>query len=217
MITGTGEELITALANLIRLILKLQAGSEKCDLPTTQFYVWSVNDQNVLQANLIHAALSSDAIVDDARLCIGALAQGAALLQTAYQSILLSGVLLGFLSKKRQLKKEYQACLLRMNLPTHGTAEDCRRRVEAAIIKLKGEKDNFFRTAQKRRELGQVPRTVVLKREIERTFALPVVGHWDLQDCTVIMPPQKVMDKPPSEEELLIESLGMAQMLSFGD
>ena len=39
MITGTGEELITALANLIRLILKLQAGSEKCDLPTTQFYV----------------------------------------------------------------------------------------------------------------------------------------------------------------------------------
>lgn len=39
MITGTGEELITALANLIRLILKLQAGSEKCDLPITQFYV----------------------------------------------------------------------------------------------------------------------------------------------------------------------------------
>jgi len=161
-----------------------------------------VNDQNVLQANLIHAALSSDAIVDDARLCIGALAQGAALLQTAYQPILLSGVLLGFLSKKKQLKKEYQACLLRMNLPTHGTAEDCRRRVEAAILKLKGEKDNFFRTAQKRRELGQVPRIVVLKREIERTFALLVVGHWDLQDCTVIMPPQKIMDKPPSEEEL---------------
>ena len=143
MITGTGEELITALANLIRLILKLQAGSEKRDLPTTQFYVWSVNDQNVLQANLIHAALSSDAIVDDARLCISALAQGAALLQTTYQPILLSGALLGFLSKKKQLKKEYQACLLRMNLPTHGTAEDCRRRVEAAIIKLKGEKIIF--------------------------------------------------------------------------
>lgn len=29
-----------------------------------------------------------------------------------------------------------------------------------------------------------------------------MVGHWNLQDCTVIMPPQKVMDKPPSEEEL---------------
>jgi len=146
--------------------------------------------------------LSSDANVDDARLCIGALAQGAALLQTAYQPILLSGALLGFLSKKKRMKKEYQAHLLRMNLPTHGTTEDCRKRVEAAIIKLKEEKDNFLRTAQKRRELGEVPRIVVLKREIERTFALPVAGYWDLQECTVTMLPRKAANKPPSEEEL---------------
>lgn len=191
-----------ALANIIRLILVLQAGWGERNILTTQFYVWSANDQSILQANLIHAALSSDANVDDARLCIGALSQGAALLQTAYQPILLSGALLGFLSKKKRMKKEYQAYLLRMNLPTHGTAEDCRKRVEAAIIKLKEEKDNFLRTARKRRELGEVPRIVVLKREIERTFALPVAGYWDLQDCTVIMLPQKAVDKPPSEEEL---------------
>ncbi len=49
-----------------------------------------MNDQNVLQANLVYVALSSDAIVDDARLCISALAQGAALLQnnlSAYPSV----------------------------------------------------------------------------------------------------------------------------------
>ncbi|KAF5355004.1 hypothetical protein D9756_005484 [Leucocoprinus leucothites] len=199
--TGDGEDLIVTLANLIRLIIGLQKDPEHNHL-TTQFYVWSTADRHILQANLINAALSSDASADDARLCIGALAQGAALLQTAYQPILLSGALLGFLSKRRRLKREYQACLARMDLPTTGTAEECRKRVEAAIIKLNEEKEDSLRTGQKQRELGQIPRVIVLKREVERLFALPVAGHWDLEECTTVMLPQRSAVDPPSEEEL---------------
>ncbi|KAF9446524.1 hypothetical protein P691DRAFT_673387 [Macrolepiota fuliginosa MF-IS2] len=201
LVTGTGEELVTALANLIRTITKLQADSKYKNL-TTQFYVWSTNDRTILQTNIIHAALSSDMSTDDARLCIGALAQGAALLQTAYQPLLLSGALLGFLSKKKRLKKEYQACLARMDLPTTGTVEECRKRVEAAIICLNEEKDNTSRTSQKQRELGQIPRVVVLKKEVERLFALPIPGYWDLPECYTVMLSQAEAGGCPSEEEL---------------
>lgn len=189
------------LANLIKLIKSLQEGLKPKTL-TTQFYVWSSSDRSALQTNIIHAALSSDANADDARLCVGALAQGAALLQTAYQPLLLSGALLNFLSKKKRLKKEYQACLARMDLSTTGTAEECRKRVEAAIIKFNEEKDNSSRTGQKQRELGQVSRVVVLKREMERLFALPVAGYWDLRECTEVLLPRRTMDIPASEEEL---------------
>lgn len=199
--TGTGEELVGTLANLIRAIIDLQEDPKYRHF-TTQFYVWSSNERNVLQSNIIHAALSSDTTVDDARFCIGALAQGAALLQTAYQPLLLSGALLGFLSKGKRLKKEYQACLKRMNLPTSGTVEECRKRVEAAIIRFNEEKDDFSRTGQKQRELGQIPRVVVLKREVERLFALPLPGYWDLEECYRVMLSQSTEESFPSEEEL---------------
>lgn len=199
---GTREELVGALANLIRSIIALQGDSKYGTNPTTQFYVWSSNERNVLQSSIIHAALSSDLNADDARLCIGALAQGAALLQTAYQPLLLSGALLGFLSKRRRVKKEYQACLARMNLPTTGTLEECRKRVEAAIIQLNEEKDDSSRIGRKQRELGQIPRVVVLKREVERLFALPLAGYWDLEECHEVMLSEKVTESCPSEEEV---------------
>jgi hypothetical protein len=106
------------------------------------------------------------------------------------------------MSKKKRLKKEYQACLARMDLPKTGTAEECRKRVEAAIVKLNEEKENSSRTGQKQRELGQVQRVVALKKEMERLFALPIAGHWDLQECTEVMLPRRTRDGPPSEEEL---------------
>lgn len=199
---GTGKELVSALANLVRAILSLSEDPKYGTNPTTQFYVWSSNEQNVLQSSVIHAALSSDTNADDARLCIGALAQGAALLQTAYQPLLLSGALLGFLSKGKRLKKEYQACLARMDLPTSGTLEECRKRVEAAIVRLNDEKDDSSRIGRKQRELGQIPRVVVLKREVERLFALPVAGYWDLEECHQVMLSDKVAEDCPSEEEV---------------
>ncbi len=199
--TGPGEQLIVALAKLVREINSLQANPKFKHL-TTQFYVWSMTDRNILQTKIIHGALSSDTSADDIRICVGALAQGAALLQTAYQPLLLSGALLGFLSKKMRLKKEYQACLARMDLPTSGTLEECRKRVEAAIISLNEAKDNTSRTGQEQRELGQVPRVVVLKKEVERLVALPVPGYWDLPECFKSMFPQATAGVCSSEEEL---------------
>lgn len=199
--TGPGKQLIATLANLIRQINSLQTDPKYKRL-TSQFYVWSSTDRIILQTNIIHGALSSETNADDIRVCIGALAQGATLLQTAYQPLLLSGALLGFLSKKQRLKKEYQACLARMDLPTTGTLEECRKRVEAAIIRLNEARDNSSRTGQKQRELGQVPRVVVLKREVERLIALPVPGCWDLPECFQVLHPQAAIGGCPSEEEL---------------
>lgn len=196
---GKGEELVTTLANVIRFIIGLQANHKPL---TTQFYVWSKNDRSILQANIIHAALSSDTNTDDARLCIGALAQGAALLQTAYQPLLLSGALLAFLSKKKRSKREYQACLERMDLPTTGTVEECRKRVEAAIKHRIEEKNDASRISRKQCELGQISRVVILKKEVERLFALPVPGYWDLPECFEAMLSPVAVGVCPSEEEL---------------
>ncbi|TFK44927.1 hypothetical protein BDQ12DRAFT_695260 [Crucibulum laeve] len=195
---GTGASLIAALARYIRTILTL------APIPRTQFYVWSAIEQASLQSHLINAALIS---VNDAdvRLCIGALAQGASLLQTTFQPLLLSGALLSFLSKGKMLKADYQACLERMDLSTTGKFEELRQRLDDEIRKIQLEGESLFENGDHRREFGQLPRVVVLKKEVESLLALPTPGYWELPDCARVLlagdsslPPSSC----PSDEEI---------------
>ena len=34
-------------------------------------------------------------------------------------------------------------------------------------------------------ELEQLPRVVVVAREVERLLALPIAGYWDLPECVL--------------------------------
>ncbi|KAF8806577.1 hypothetical protein BYT27DRAFT_7101537 [Phlegmacium glaucopus] len=175
---GFEKELIPRLATLIRAIKTLQHTS------TTQFYVWSTGEQSLLQSHIINSALLSSTNIDDIRVCIGTLAQGASLLQTTFQPLVLSGALLAFLGKGRRTKAEYQACLERMELPTEGTVEDLRKRVDNETRRLRDESTG---TEDRQKELGQLQRVVILKREIERQLAMPLPGYWNLPECTSIL------------------------------
>ncbi|KAF8171884.1 hypothetical protein BJ912DRAFT_994826 [Pholiota molesta] len=138
-----------------------------------------------LQTHITHAALApADNHDDDIRLCIGALAQGVSLLQTTFQPLLLSGALLSFLGKGKQTKAEYKARLARMGLPTDGTVEVLRKRIDA----------------ERRKEIGQLSKVVALKKEIERQLALPIPGYWDLPDCVSILLPSE--GACPTDEEI---------------
>ena len=172
-IVCSGEQFIPRLADLIRT---LESGGQ-----SSQFYVWSSGEHALLQTHIINAALTSAASDSDVRLCIGALAQGASLLQTAFQPLLLSGALMSFLGKGRRRKADYQRCLGRMGLPTDGTVEVLSRRLDAEIRKLQ-EDASSSGNEDRRKEFGQLPRVVILKREIERQLALPIPGYWDLPE-----------------------------------
>lgn len=177
---GPEKDLIPKLATLIRSIDALQHRS------TTQFYVWSTVEQSLLQSHIVNSALSSSANIDDVRVCIGTLAQGASLLQTTFQPLVLSGALLAFLGKGKRTKAEYKACLERMELPTEGTMEVLRKRIDNEIRRLQNQPTPGG-TEDRQKELGQLQRVVILKREIERQLALPIAGYWDLPECASIL------------------------------
>lgn len=179
-IFSDGEDFIPKLSNLIRTI---DSSSN-----TSQFYVWSLGEQLLLQSHIINAALTG-ASEPDIRLCIGALCQGASLLQTNFQPLLLSGSMISFLGKGRNPKANYQKYLEQLGLSTEGAVDVLRKRfeLEAEIRRLqenlKSTHNENGETRQK--ELGQLLRVVVLKKEIERQLALPVPGYWDLPECVV--------------------------------
>lgn len=180
----SASDIITELADLLRAIDVIQKkGGLVC---TSQFYVWSSSEQLLLQTHIINAALTSSVNDQDVRLCIGALAQGASLLQTTFQPVLLSGALLSFLGKGRRLRAEYKACLERMGLSTEGTVEILRKRIDSEIRRLQ-EESTGPGYEERRKELGQLPRVVVLKKEIERQLALPIPGYWDLPESVSIL------------------------------
>lgn len=201
LLYGPGNELITRLAHLIRVILSAQANPPELG---TQFYIWSPIEQATLQAYLVNSALTANADDFDIRLCIGALAQGASLLQTTFQPMLLSGALLNFLAKGRRTKAEHQACLRQMNLPTTGTAEELRKRVDGAIRTLQQEAESPNGSREKHKEFGQLPRIVVLKREVERLLALPIAGYWDLPECAKALLPDFPDLHSPSDEDISV-------------
>jgi hypothetical protein len=193
-ITGQRDDLIPALASVITRLLEFRAPYCKT-APRTQFYIFSSNEEGTLQHHLVDAALVADANDANAqaavRICIGALSEGASLLATSFQPLVLSGALLDFLYKKSRNKSELVLCLQRLGLPTDGTTDRLRARVQDELSRLKGD-----RTApatgnddDRRTEIGQLPRVVVVKRELERLLALPIPGYWDLPECATALLP----------------------------
>ncbi|TEB37698.1 hypothetical protein FA13DRAFT_1621598 [Coprinellus micaceus] len=207
--SGTGDRLIPTLA----IIIDTLASSDL----TTQFYVWSSAEQVLLQSHLIQQALvNSDLNPMDVRLCIGALSQGASLLQTAFQPVLLSGALLSFLVKGRRLKADYQACLERMGLSTRGTVPELRARVDQELKKLQ----HLSQHVGHQHEFGQVPRIIVLKKELEGMLAFPIAGYWDLRECAECLVGEDVEKEKadvPTDEEVFaaFKNDGTARLLGL--
>jgi hypothetical protein len=146
-------------------------------------YTYSPNERSTIMSHLIQAALSTDAEDErngDIRLCLGALCEGTSLLLTSFQPLILSGVLLSFLSKKNTLpKKSLQTCCERLGLSDEGTVEILRKRVEGEQKRL-AEMGGRAGDELHKREVGQLGKIVVLKREIERLISLPIPGFVDL-------------------------------------
>ncbi|KAJ7287131.1 P-loop containing nucleoside triphosphate hydrolase protein [Mycena rebaudengoi] len=198
---GNESELIPTLTSILRHILTLNSTVQPT--PLTQFYVFSAGEQAALQAHLIDKALTASISSQDLRLCIGALAQGASLLQTTFQPLLLSGALLDFMAKGKRSKAELQTCLERMELPITGTVEQLRQRIQDEVRRLLAEGGRVNSGDDRRTELGQLPRVVVLKKEIENLLALPIPGSWDLPECAaVLLSPSSLDRKCPSDEDV---------------
>ncbi|KAJ7594888.1 hypothetical protein C8J56DRAFT_927866 [Mycena floridula] len=191
-IHGRGEDLIPALAALIDKILALEAPSR-----STQFFVFSAGELSALQGHLINAALTSSHEDHQVRLCIGALSQGASLLQTTFQPVLLSGVLLEFLAKTQRTKFELQRCLERMGLDTEGPVPVLRQRIQSALALYQSAGHGDI---ARKKELGQLPRVVVVKKEIDLLLALPIPGFWDLTDCASVLLPSTHGDHCVTDE-----------------
>ncbi|EJD07958.1 uncharacterized protein FOMMEDRAFT_73019 [Fomitiporia mediterranea MF3/22] len=182
-LSGTRETFIPDLASVIQHILDLS--EVHASPPRTQCYVFNPAERSALQRTLIDAALTSDKLEDEVqdaiRTCIGALCEGASLLATTFQPIVLSGALLSFLTKKGVSTAELNLCLRRLGLPhRNGSDEELRQRIQDELERLKNCDDSDPRD---RSEIGHLPRVVALKNAIEQLLALPIPGYWDLPGC----------------------------------
>ncbi|KAG2016116.1 hypothetical protein CC2G_009317 [Coprinopsis cinerea AmutBmut pab1-1] len=190
---GPDEDFVPVLAATIR---NVTAGLETP--PSTQFYIWSTSEQRLLQSHLIKTALESGDDRSDIRLCIGTLAQGASLLRTTFQPMLLGGALLSFLGKSRRTKGEYQTCLRRMGLDTQGTVPELRARITTELKRLQSQSQG-----NGAKEAGQIAPVVVLKKEIERLLALPIPGYWDLRECCGVLLEREDITRVPTDDQIL--------------
>jgi len=171
LIVGSAREFVPAISDLLRRI--------QTDAPAarTQIYTYSSPERGAIISHLISAAVSGTYSSDDCGLCLGTLCEGASLLLTDYQPLILSGVLLSFLSKKNGLKfRQLKTCCKRLQLDDTGRAEVLRARIEAEQRRLAGAAES----APRGREVGQLGKVVVLKQEIQRLIALPIPGYIDL-------------------------------------
>ncbi|KAI5119162.1 hypothetical protein M0805_008645 [Coniferiporia weirii] len=202
-LSGTPEDFISSLSSIVQYILDLNEVTSVP--PRTQCYVFSHAERAALQRILIDASLTVDPVDDDAqdaiRMCIGALCEGAALLATAFQPLVLSGALLEFLGKKgSRTTAELQACLRRLGLSTKNAPDDVlRQRIQQELDRLRNHvkggsstvpddtpsSDDNYTSGHP--EVGQLPRVVVLKRAVEELLALPIAGYWDLPDCHAVL------------------------------
>jgi hypothetical protein len=193
-VCGGREELVSSLAFVIQAILDLRSAKPGEHAFRTQFYVFSSSEQVALQGHLLDTALAEYITDKDAeaaiRLCIGALYEGANILSTSIQPLLLSGALLDFIGKGRS-KAELKMCLERLGLPTDGSVEQLRIRLQDKIEEFKAEGSRSATSVadgeDRRTELGQLPRVVVVKKQVESLLALPVPGYWDLPECASIL------------------------------
>ncbi|KAL0060392.1 hypothetical protein AAF712_012843 [Marasmius tenuissimus] len=189
---GGHADLIPSLAGIIRTYVSFDGIP-----PSVQFYVFSSAESVAFQSHLVHMALSSAHDEDDIRLCIGALAQGASLLQTAFQPPVLEHVLLGFLGTKQRRREDLVACLERMGLSTSGDMDELRWRIKSALERVNSA--GYNRSHAIRRECVQFPCIVVLKSVIERSLALPIAGFWDLSGCARLLTPSLDITCPTDE------------------
>jgi len=150
-----------------------------------------------LQGHIIEAALTADLANQQTqaaiRLCIGALCEGSNLLSTLFQPLILSGAMLDF-TRKGRTKADLQMCLERLGLLTTGTVDQLRLRLQDKIEQLKAEGGRSMTKGScdedKRTELGQLPRVVVVKKQVESLLALPIPGYWDLPECALALLPK---------------------------
>jgi hypothetical protein len=179
---GLAKDLVPKVSGLLRKVQR-----EAPDL-RIQIYTYSPVERKSIMDRLIDDALSDQSgDMDDIRLCLGALCEGTSLLSTTYQPAILSGVLLSFLSKKNALsKKGLQTCCERLGLKHDGTAEELRKRLEAEQRRL-AEIGGRAGADINRREVGQLEKIVVLKREVERLLSLPSPGFIDLPQTAQVL------------------------------
>ncbi|KAF7321769.1 AAA-12 domain-containing protein [Mycena kentingensis (nom. inval.)] len=192
-ICGSADDFIPSLSHLLDDVLSLNEYVKPP--PLTQIYVFSSNEDAAIKAHLVETALTTSSVsIEELRLCIGSIVDGAVLLQTNFQPLVLSGALLSF-NRSQFRKSAIQTLLQRINLSTDGTVEDLRARLEAKVHELQNQNG--------KNEMGQLPRVVVLKKEIESLLALPVPGSWDLVECARTLLPAGSCDRRcPSDEEI---------------
>jgi hypothetical protein len=207
-IVGPSTELIGALAEVLRVVIQFSADASRKIRPTTQVYTFSQAEAVALQKHIVEAALATTEGTsyqyEDIRLCIGAICEGASLLATKFTPSVLSGALLDFLSKKgARTKRELVVCAERLGLDTQGNADDVRLRIKTEIDRIKvagGRAPLRHKSGEIDQQLGQLPRVVILKREVEQLLALPIAGFWDLSECAMAI----LEEDPhcPSDEDL---------------
>ncbi|KAF4599971.1 hypothetical protein EYR40_007077 [Pleurotus pulmonarius] len=200
--TGKVDQMVPTLAAIIRTILSQDS------ILSTQCYVFSSAEHAALQSHLVEAALASDHSDADIRMCIGALASGASLLQTTYQPLILSGVFLSFLDKPHQVATdaEFRLYAERLGLSVSGSAEEIRALVQAKLEDLKTEANTPSLTPEdesRRSLLGQVPRVVTVKSEVEKLLALPIPGYWELEECAKVLVSDSSVPECPTDDDML--------------
>ena len=217
---GSREELVSSLASVIQAILDLRSTTAGGHAPRTQFYVFSSIEQVALQGHLLDTALAEDITDKDTqaaiRLCIGALYEGANILWTSIQPFLLSGALLKYIEKDRT-EAERQMCLEQLGLPTDGSAEQFRIRLQDKIEELEAEDSRSATSVAKgediRTELGQLLRVVIVKKQVESLLALPIPGYWDLPECDSILHSKNPESDISDEDIFQLYKFGPPEML----
>lgn len=181
---GSAKEFVPKVSGLLRKLLK-EARDKRI-----QVYTYSTAERSAIISHLIKVALSDQSSADmneDIRLCLGALCEGTSLLMTTFQPVIMSGVLLSFLSKKNALSKNaLQNCCERLGLTAEGTIEELRKRIEAEQRRL-AEIGGRAGDDITRREVGQLNKVVVLKQEVERLLSLPIPGFVDLPQTAEVL------------------------------
>ncbi|KAL5512604.1 hypothetical protein ACEPAG_3257 [Sanghuangporus baumii] len=203
-LSGTRATLINDLASILRYVLDLS--EVRNTPPRSQCYVFNAAERAALQRALVEAALTSDKLDDNVqdavRTCIGAVCEGAELLSTTFQPLVLSGALMNFLSRKSGVSTaDLKLCLRRLGLPSRkGTDEELRKRIRDELERLKDggkrmhgsgingvEIPESEQAKSRRGEIGALPRVVVVKNAIEQLLALPIPGYWDLPGCHTLL------------------------------
>jgi hypothetical protein len=104
-----------------------------------------------------------------------------------------------------------------MGLSTQGTVPELRARVDQELKKLQHLSRHTGRDGHQH-EFGQVPRVIVLKKELEGILAFPIAGYWDLRDCAECLIGEGVKETVVSTDEEVFATFkndGTAQLVGL--